>query len=74
MAKLGIKRAQKPAIPRKHLISVGVVGRLDSSTAGTFSSVGPISYFDTRSPMRTTLYILLRVEGEVLLLQSLQHR
>ena len=58
VAKLGIKRALKPTIPRKLLTSVGVVGRLDSSTARTFSSVGPIPYFDTRSPMKTTLSIL----------------
>ena len=53
VAKLGIKCALKPTIPRKLLTSVGVVGRFDSSTAWTFSSVGLILYFDTRSPMKT---------------------
>ena len=58
VAKLGINRALKPTIPRKLLTSVDVAGRLDSSTARAFSSVGLIPYFDTRRPMKTTLSIL----------------
>ena len=57
VAKLGIKRALKPTIPRNLPTSVGVVGGHDSSTARTFSSVGSIPYFDTRSLMKTTLSI-----------------